>query len=129
MRIFTCRSTFLYGRIQLLFRVNLSYFRFQAKWKEHFFRFSRKKLNFASHITIRFQIGSNSKKERVKTILLSYLFCSYEFHKIEDNFIFDMLKKKSWPNFQRIKEVFTQKIGTPRPVNANNSRMPALQGR
>jgi hypothetical protein len=37
--------------------------------------------------------------------------CSHEFHKIEDYFIFEMLKK-IWPNFHRIMEGFTQKIVT-----------------
>jgi hypothetical protein len=37
-------------------------------------------------------------------------FCSHKFHKIEYYFIFDMLKKKIWPNFSRIMEVFTQKL-------------------
>jgi hypothetical protein len=35
------------------------------------------------------------------------VFISHEFHKIEDYFIFEMLKKKIWPNFHRIIEVFT----------------------
>jgi hypothetical protein len=38
-------------------------------------------------------------------------FCSHNFHKIENKF-FGMLKKKTWPNFQRIIELFTQKIAT-----------------
>jgi hypothetical protein len=29
-----------------------------------------------------------------------YLFCSHKFNKIENNFIFEKLKKKSWPNFK-----------------------------
>ncbi len=44
--------------------------------------------------------------------LLSYLFCSHKFHIIENYFIFEMLKKKIWSNFQRIIELFTQKIVT-----------------
>jgi hypothetical protein len=39
-------------------------------------------------------------------------FCSHKFHKTEYYFIFDMLKKKIWPNFPRIIEDFTQKIVT-----------------
>jgi hypothetical protein len=46
----------------------------------------------------------------VKKNLLSYFFCSHKFHKIEYYVIFEMLKKKIWANFQRIVEVFTQKI-------------------
>ncbi len=34
------------------------------------------------------------------------------FHKIENYFIFEMLKKKIWANFQRITELFIQKIVT-----------------
>ncbi len=41
--------------------------------------------------------------------LLSYLFF---FHIIENYFILEMLKKKIWANFQRIIDLFTQKIVT-----------------
>jgi hypothetical protein len=37
------------------------------------------------------------------------VFSSHKFHKIENYFIFEM-KKKIWANFQRIIELFTQKI-------------------
>jgi hypothetical protein len=50
-------------------------------------------------------------KERGEKNLL-YFFCSHKFHKIESYIIFEMLKKKIWANFQRIIEVFTQKIFT-----------------
>jgi hypothetical protein len=36
--------------------------------------------------------------------------CSHKFHKIEHYFSFEVLKKKIWANFQRIIELFTQKI-------------------
>jgi hypothetical protein len=36
----------------------------------------------------------------------------YKFHKIENYFSFEVLKKKIWANFQRIIELFTQKIVT-----------------
>ncbi len=39
-------------------------------------------------------------------------FCSHKFYKIGNNFIFEMLKKKIWANFQRIIELFTQKFVT-----------------
>jgi hypothetical protein len=39
-------------------------------------------------------------------------FCSHKFHKIVNYFIFDTLKKKIWANFQRVIELFTQKIVT-----------------
>jgi hypothetical protein len=51
-------------------------------------------------------------KVRGEKKLLSYLFCSYKFRKIEYYFIFEMPNKKIWANFQRIIEVFTQKIVT-----------------
>jgi hypothetical protein len=37
---------------------------------------------------------------------------SHKFHIIENVFIFEMLKKKIWANFQRIIELITQKIVT-----------------
>ncbi len=43
---------------------------------------------------------------------LFILFCSHKFHKIKFYFVFEMLKKKSLTKFQRIIEVFTQKIIT-----------------
>jgi hypothetical protein len=36
--------------------------------------------------------------------------CSHKFHRIENYFSFLVLKKKIWANFQRIIELFTQKI-------------------
>jgi hypothetical protein len=38
--------------------------------------------------------------------------CSHKFHKIANYFSFEVLKKKIWANFQRIIELFTQKIVT-----------------
>jgi hypothetical protein len=38
-------------------------------------------------------------------------FCSHKYHKIENNFTFELVKKKIWANFQRIVELFTRKIG------------------
>jgi hypothetical protein len=43
---------------------------------------------------------------------LSYFLCSHKFHKNENYFSFEVLKKKIWANFQRIIELFTQKIVT-----------------
>jgi hypothetical protein len=51
-------------------------------------------------------------KERGEKNLLSYLFCSHKSHIIEHYFIFEMLKKKIWANFQRIIELYTKKIVT-----------------
>jgi hypothetical protein len=41
---------------------------------------------------------------------LCYLLCIHKFQKIENYFSFEVLKKKFWDNFQRIKELFTQKV-------------------
>ncbi len=49
-------------------------------------------------------------KERGEKKLLSYMFCSHKFHKTENYFVFELLKKKIWANFQRIIELFMQKI-------------------
>jgi hypothetical protein len=46
----------------------------------------------------------------VKKIFISYFFCGHKFHKIEYYVIFEILKKKIWANFQRIVNVFSQKI-------------------
>ncbi len=37
-------------------------------------------------------------------------FCSHKFHKSENYFIFEMLKKKIWANFQRIIELLPKKL-------------------
>jgi hypothetical protein len=43
-------------------------------------------------------------KERGEKKLLSYrtFYCSHNFHKIENNFIFEMLKKKFGPIFKEL---------------------------
>jgi hypothetical protein len=60
--------------------------------------------------------GSQSQiqqeKRGVKKISCHTFFCSHKFHKIENYFIFGMLKKKIWASFQRMIELFIQKIGT-----------------
>ncbi len=60
--------------------------------------------------------GSRIKKQQpkrgVKKISCHTFFCSHKFHKIENYFIFEMLKKKILGNFQRIIELFTQKFVT-----------------
>jgi hypothetical protein len=58
------------------------------------------------------RIEKQHQKRGVKKICCHTFCCSHEFHKIEYYFIFEMLKKKIWVNFQRIIEVFTQKIVT-----------------
>jgi hypothetical protein len=49
-------------------------------------------------------------KERGEKISCHTFFCSHKFHKIEYYLTFEMLKKIKLPNFQRIIEVFTQKL-------------------
>jgi hypothetical protein len=50
------------------------------------------------------------KKRGVKNISCLTIFCSHKFHKIENYLIFEMLKQIIWANFQRVIELFTQKI-------------------
>jgi hypothetical protein len=59
-------------------------------------------------------LGSrNSNRDRgVKKFVVIPFFWSHKFHKIENYFIFEMLKKKIWASFQRIIELFTQKLVT-----------------
>ncbi len=56
--------------------------------------------------------NSNKRGGVEKNLFLYLFFCSHKFHKIENYFIFVMLKKKIWATFQRIIELFTQKFGT-----------------
>ncbi len=56
--------------------------------------------------------NSNKREGLKKIVVIGYLFCSHKFHKIVNYFIFEMLKKKIWTNFQRIIELYTQKIVT-----------------
>ncbi len=58
------------------------------------------------------QIQKQQQKRGVKKNLLHTFFCSHKCHKIENYFIFEMLKKKIWASFQRIIELFTQKFVT-----------------
>jgi hypothetical protein len=48
----------------------------------------------------------------VKKNFCQTFFGSHKFHKIVNYFIFEMLKKKIWVNFQRIIELFAQQIVT-----------------
>jgi hypothetical protein len=55
--------------------------------------------------------SKNSKKrEGWKKICCHNFICSHKFHKIANYFSFEVLKKKIWVNFQRIIELFSQKI-------------------
>ncbi len=70
-----------------------------------------------SRILIFAHPGSRIQKQQQKTGVKKFffcqtIFCSHKFHKTEYYLIFDKLKKKIWPNFPRIIEVFTQKIVT-----------------
>ncbi len=47
-----------------------------------------------------------------KKIWCHTFLCSHKFHKIVHYFSFEVLKKKIWANFQRIRELFAQKIVT-----------------
>ncbi len=49
-------------------------------------------------------------KERGEKNCCHTLFCCHKFHKTENYFVFELLKKKIWANFQRIIELFMQKI-------------------
>jgi hypothetical protein len=49
------------------------------------------------------RIQKPQQKRGVKKICCHAFFCSHQFHKIERYFMFEMLKKKIWPSFQRIK--------------------------
>jgi hypothetical protein len=60
-------------------------------------------------------LGSPIQKQQQKRVIKIFchtFFCSHKFHKIVNYFIFEMLKKKIWANFQRNIELFTQTIVT-----------------
>jgi hypothetical protein len=72
--------------------------------------YPRSRILIFTHLGSRIQDPKTAKKERGNKNFIP--FCSNEFHKIVNYFIFEMLKKKIWSNFQRIKELFTPKIVT-----------------
>jgi hypothetical protein len=51
-----------------------------------------------------------TKERGEKKICCHNFLCSHKFHKIVNYFSFEVLKKTIWVNFQRIIELFTQKI-------------------
>ncbi len=55
---------------------------------------------------------NRNKREGWKKNFCHTFLWSHKFHKIEHYFSFKVLKKKIWANFQRIIELFTQKIVT-----------------
>ncbi len=56
------------------------------------------------------RIKKPQQKRGLKKICCHIFFCSNKFHKIVNYFIFEILKKKIWANFQRIIELFSQKL-------------------
>jgi hypothetical protein len=58
----------------------------------------------------RSRIQKQQQKRAVTKIF--FVIPSHKFHKIENYFSFEVLKKKILPHFQRILELFTQKIAT-----------------
>ncbi len=50
---------------------------------------------------------NSNKREGWKKFSCQTFFCSHKFHKIENYFIFKMMKNKMRANFQRIEEFFT----------------------
>jgi len=58
------------------------------------------------------RLQKQQQKRRVKKNCCHNFLCSHKFHKIENYFSFEVLKKKIWENFQRIIELLTQKIVT-----------------
>ncbi len=55
---------------------------------------------------------NSNRREGWKKICCHNFLCSHKFHKIVNYFSFEVLKKEIWANFQRITELFTQKIVT-----------------
>ncbi len=55
---------------------------------------------------------NSNKREGWKKICCHNFLCSHKFHNFANCFSFEVLKKKIWANFQRIIEIFTQKIVT-----------------
>jgi hypothetical protein len=53
---------------------------------------------------------TTSNKREVKKNFCHTFLCSHKLLKIENCFCFEVLKKKIWANFQRIIELFTQKL-------------------
>ncbi len=58
------------------------------------------------------RIQKQQQKRGWKKICCHTFFWSHKFHIIEHYFIFEMLKKKIWANFQRIIKLYTQNIVT-----------------
>ncbi len=65
-----------------------------------------------THPGSRIPYPKTATKERGEKICCHTFLGSHKFHKIVNYFSFEVLKKKNWANFQRIIELFTQKIVT-----------------
>ncbi len=70
----------------------------------------RKKISVADPGCLSRIPGPDFYTSRIPDFGSQNLFCSHKFHKIVNYFIFEMLKTKMWANFQRIIELFTQKL-------------------
>ncbi len=58
----------------------------------------------------RIQKQQQKRGVKKKLVVITFFLCSHKFHKIANYFSFEVLNKKIWANFQRIIELFTQKI-------------------
>jgi hypothetical protein len=58
-----------------------------------------------------YRIQKQQQQRGVKKICgPTFILCCHKYHKIENYFIFELMKKKIWANLQRIIEIFIQKI-------------------
>ncbi len=53
---------------------------------------------------------NSNKREGWKKFVVRPFFCGHKYHKIENYYIFKLVKTKIWTSLQRIIEFFTQKI-------------------
>jgi hypothetical protein len=63
--------------------------------------------------------------DRIRLSPYWFGYCSHNYHKIENYFIFEQVKKKMWANLQRIIGLFTQKIA----INSKKYRFGILDPR
>jgi hypothetical protein len=76
-------------------------------------------------------VSRTQKQQQKKGVkkFLSYIFYSHKFHKIENYFIFEKLKKKIGVSFQRIIELVTQKFVTKLSKDGFGIRNPGSENR
>ncbi len=74
--------------------------------------YSGSRILFFTHPGFQIPVPGSKKqlKRGMKKNCCHTIFCSHKFHKIANYFMFEMLKKIIRANFQRIKELFTQKL-------------------